>query len=194
MHPESSEMAFERKFQEQYSLQLSRLKPGKQKESFELDRSFFEHFDFGLSKNGTVKADLEIHKYSGHLDVLFRLTGTVEVECDRCLELYPQPIDSTQRLIYSFNPDQKFDKSEVIQVQDDTAPLLISQELYDYTQIALPLRRVPDRSLHICNPDVLSVLGMDPDGNPLEFTAEPDDDDIDPRWAALKKLKDQQTD
>lgn len=186
-------MASERKFQEQYSLQLSRLKPGQQEESFELDRSFFEHFDFGLSQNGNVKADLVINKYTSHLDVTYQLTGSVEVECDRCLEPYLQPIDSAHRLIYSFDPDQKFDKTEVIQVQDDMAPLLIAQELYDFTQIALPLRRVPEKDIHTCDPEILKVLGMDPDGNPLEIVEEKGEDDIDPRWAALKKLKDKGT-
>ena len=184
-------MANERRFEEKYSLHLPQLKLGKQQETFELDRSFFEHFEYGLSESGSVKAVLDIHKYERHLDVKLHLTGTMELPCDRCLEPYPQPIDTTHRLIYSFDPDQKFEATEVIQVSEDEPLLSVAQELYDYVHVSLPLRRVPPKSVHQCNPEVLKVLGLDPDGNPLEADDQ-EEQEMDPRWAALKKLKDQE--
>lgn len=187
-------MANDQKFHNLYSLNLAQLSLGKQEESFELTRSFFEHFDFGLSQNGQVQATLQIHKYEHHLDVNYVLKGAVEVACDRCLEPYLQPLDAEHRLIYSFDPDQKFHDTEVIQVNDDLAPLPIAQELYDFTQISLPLRRVPDPEIHRCDPQVLEVLGIDADGNRIEPANKDGEDEIDPRWAALKKLKNQDND
>lgn len=186
-------MANDQKFNNLYSLNLAQLSLGKQEESFELNRSFFEHFDFGLSQNGQVQATLQIHKYEHHLDVTYLLKGSVEVACDRCLEPYLQPIDSEHRLIYSFDPEQKFEDTEVIQVKDDLTPLLIAQELYDFTQVSLPLRRVPEPEVHLCDPKILEVLGIDEDGNRIE-TDEKGEDEIDPRWAALKKLKNKDND
>lgn len=187
-------MANDQKFNNLYSLNLAQLSLGKEEESFELNRSFFEHFDFGLSQNGQVQATLQLHRYEHHIDVMYFLKGTVEVACDRCLEPYLQPIDSSHRLIYSFDPDQKFEDTEVIQVKDDLAPLLVAQELYDFTQVSLPLRRVPEPEVHLCDPKILEVLGIDADGNRIETQKEDGEDEIDPRWAALKKLKNKDND
>ncbi len=183
-------MANQRLFEEQYSLNIARLKPGKQEESFVLDRSFFEHFDFGLSQDGQVNAHLDIHKFDSHIDVKFHLSGTVQVPCDRCLEPFSQPIDTTHRIVYSFDPNQKFNGTEVLEIKEEEPLLSVAQEFYDFVHVSLPLRRVPPKDIHTCDPAVLEVLGIDEYGNPVERPkTESSEDDIDPRWEALKKLK-----
>ncbi|MDP5171864.1 MAG: DUF177 domain-containing protein [Bacteroidia bacterium] len=181
-------MAIDRTFEQQYSLDIAMLVPGKQAESFSLDRAFFEHFDFGLSQDGNVKAELEIVRYPQHFDVVFHIKGNVKVECDRCLEPYDQPIDSTNRIIYSYDPNQQFEDTEVIQINEEDSEIPVAQDLYDFVHVSLPLRRVPSKKIHICDPSVLAVLGLDANGKPLP--KEESEDDIDPRWEALKKLKD----
>lgn len=188
-------MANDRIFDQHYSLNLARLKPGRQSETFELDRAFFEHLDFSPIKEGSLSATLDIVKYDRHLDVKFHIAGFVKLDCDRCLEPYDQEVDTTQRIIYAFDPDTRFDDTEVITVEEDEQELSVVQELYDFIQIALPLRRVPPPAVHVCNPDVLALLGLDPKGKPLKKAPKaPDDDEIDPRWEVLKKLKQQPED
>lgn len=186
-------MSNERAIARTYSLNLARMKPGKQEESFDLDQAFFEHFDYGLSQSGSVTADLKMHKYDTHLDVTFHVHGDVFVECDRCLTPYAQPIDSRHRIIYSFDPEMNFEGEEVIHVEPNEPNLVIAQELYDFVHVSLPFRKVPPKEVHLCDPETLALLGLDAEGNPDNRPAAPqDEDDIDPRWAALKKLKDEQ--
>jgi len=62
------------------------------------------------------------------------------------------------------------------------------QEFYDFLNLAVPIRKVPDSKIHICPPEVLALLGLDEEGAPVS-SKEESSEEVDPRWAALKKLK-----
>jgi uncharacterized metal-binding protein YceD (DUF177 family) len=124
--------------------------------------------------------------------------GEIILLCDRCLEPYPQPLYTRNRVIYSFDKFKQFDgDDEVIPCNKDESRLSLVQELYDFMAIQVPLRHIAPKEVHLCDPEVLRLLHLDPDGNPPPNLPAPepdnnDDDDsgeIDPRWAALKNLK-----
>ncbi|MEL6844510.1 MAG: DUF177 domain-containing protein [Bacteroidota bacterium] len=138
-----------------------------------------------------------MEKTNTHLDVHFAIQGKVMIPCDRCSELYPHEIDTTYRIIYTFDEDMDFEGEEVMYVNPNEPYLSLMQELYDIINLAIPLRKVPPKHIHLCDPRVLAILGLDENGDPIgsqpeqakEVPQEEDEDDIDPRWAALKKLK-----
>jgi len=175
-------------FERQYSLNVARLKLGSNTDEFEVNDDFFQHFDQDIIQGSNVHVDLGIYKSSTHLDVTFSFDGTVRVACDRCGELYDQPIQEKQRIFYAFDENMKFEGYEVMYVDAAEPWLSIVQELYDFIHLAVPLRRVPDTSIHQCDPAILHKLGLDEEGNPLEKESE---EVIDPRWEKLKKLRDQ---
>jgi uncharacterized protein len=191
-------MEQDRAFERKYSINVARLKLGKHSETFEIDRAFFEHMGTSLISEGEVEARLEKVKYNTHLDAKFFISGTVQVECDRCGHPYPQAITEQRRIIYAFSESMKFDGYEVIYVDPDEPELSLVQELYDFVHLALPMRKVPEPAVHICPPEVLEVLGLDEHGEPLPEApveeAEPSDEPVDERWAVLKKLRDQMED
>jgi uncharacterized metal-binding protein YceD (DUF177 family) len=80
-------------------------------------------------------------------------------------------------------------------IEDSTMVIYLAQDFYDFIILQLPLRRVPEASVHLCAPEVLDLLGLKADGSPKDpelAVVEPEDEEepIDPRWQALKKLKD----
>jgi uncharacterized metal-binding protein YceD (DUF177 family) len=185
--------AFERK----YSINVVRLKPGKHTEAFSIDRAFFEQMPHSLISEGEVQVRLEMVKYSTHIDAKFFIEGKVQVACDRCGDPYLQPISDERRIVYSFSESMKFDGHEVIYVDSEESSLSLVQELYDFVHLALPMRKVPEPSTHLCEPEVLALLGLDEHGEPLpedSANAEDSDEPVDERWAALKKLRDQMED
>ncbi|GAB4427796.1 MAG: hypothetical protein OHK0039_46230 [Bacteroidia bacterium] len=183
-------MEQDRSFARRYSLNVARLKPGKHAESFEVEDDFFEHFEGSLIRKGAVQVRLQMEKWHTHLDVVFHLTGGIEVICDRCGNPYMHPIDETQRIIYAFDKSLDFEGYEVMYAESHEQELVLTQELYDFMILAIPMRKVPPADQHLCPPDVLHLLGLDEQGNPLENQEDPNDEE-DPRWAALKKLRDQ---
>jgi uncharacterized protein len=191
-------MEQDRAFERKYSINVARLKLGKHSETFEIDRAFFEQMSTSLIGEGNLEARLGMEKYKTHLDVKFFIEGTVQVECDRCGQPYPQAIADERRVIYAFSESLKFDNQEVIYVDPEEPNLSLVQELYDFVHLALPMRRVPELEVHICPPEVLAVLGLDERGEPLPEApvdaSDTDDEPVDERWAALKKLRDQMED
>lgn len=191
-------MEQDRSFERRYSINVARLKEGRHEETFEFDHEFFEYMESDLVSQGKVDLTLKLTKYSRHIDARFHFHGQVEIPCDRCGQPYPQPIEEIKQIIYSFDDEMKFDGYEVIYVDPSEPFLQFVQEAYDFIHLALPMRRVPDESIHLCSPDVLELLGLDAQGNPLpDEEPEPGDDSdepVDERWAALKKLRDQMDD
>ena len=81
-----------------YTIPLSGLKEGHHTIDFEIDKKFFEQFEESEVKEGSLIANIEIDKRSSHLDLIIRISGSVRICCDRCLEMFSQPVDCENRL------------------------------------------------------------------------------------------------
>ncbi len=185
----------EKSFERKYSVEVPKLRYGANEEAFELDRSFFEEFEFSPIHEGKLKVKLKVEKTNTHLDARFQIVGDIVIDCDRCLEPYPYSVDFETRIVYSYDEDLEFETDEVILIDRSVPVLYLAQDFYDFLVIQIPLRKVPEPSVHICAPEVLAMLGLNPDGSQIEESEQEKGDDdseenIDPRWHALKKFKD----
>ncbi|MEM7371628.1 MAG: DUF177 domain-containing protein [Bacteroidota bacterium] len=178
----------DRKFVREYSLNVVRLGLGKHQDSFEINDAFFAHFEQSMVREAKVEALLDIEKFSTHLDVGFHIKGEVRLACDRCGSPYPHTVDQRFRIIYSFDPDMDFEGYEVMHVNNQESHLVLIQELYDFVHLAIPMRKVPPKEVHLCAAEVLKMLGLTEDGDPME--QKESQQETDPRWDALKNLKD----
>lgn len=182
----------EKSFEKKYSLNVARLKDGDHRDSFEIDSAFFEAFENPVVTEAELRIDLEIQKTDTHLDIRFHLHGQADLTCDRCLEPFSFGLDAENRIIYSFDESMDFKGYEVMYVDRQESHLSLVQELYDFISLSIPFRKVPDPSVHLCAPDVLDFLGLDEQGRPKVSFQPKEEQEIDPRWEALKKLKDQE--
>ena len=76
----------------QYSIPFRGLKEGKHQFHFDIDETFFDHFESSEINRGEVLARIDLEKHSQFLELHFYLSGTVHVKCDRCLEDFPLEI------------------------------------------------------------------------------------------------------
>jgi len=184
----------DRSFKRQYTINIARMSEGQYEEEFDVNQSFFEQIEDSLIENGQVHVKLEMEKRPGYLNVWFVSKGEVEVACDRCSLPYMQPIDGRDRMIYSFDPEMKFEDDEVVYVSPEESHLSIAQEIYDFISLAVPMRRVPEECGPKCDPEVLKVLGLGDSSEENEGEEANADEPVDERWSALKKLRDQMKD
>ena len=182
-------MGRDKSFERNYSINVARLPLGPSEDEFEVGDDFFEQVGDTLIQAVTVQVKVHLVKYGTHVDTTFHLSGTVKIPCDRCGVYYPHPVDETQRIIYTFDEDMDFEGYEVMYVRPHEPMLSLVQELYDFINLAVPIRKVPPIEIHLCAPEVLKVLGLDEKGNPLPRSSKKET--IDPRWEQLRKLKDQ---
>jgi uncharacterized protein len=165
-----------------YTIPLSGLKEGRHIYDFEISNEFFELFEESEIKEGEVHVDAELDKRSSYYDLIIRMKGQVRIECDRCLELYDQPVSCENRLL--IKTGKKLDNSEpdLLTIPADEYELDICQYLYEFIHLALPLKRThpyDNKGNSMCNPIMLQKLRE----HLIDVEKKGD-----PRWDELKKL------
>jgi uncharacterized protein len=164
------------------TIPLSGLKEGRHTFDFEIGEAFFEQFEESEIKEGSLVAYVEMDKSSTHIDMAIRISGSLKVSCDRCLEMFFQPVDCTNRLIVKFGKSIEDTDPDILSLSADENELDLTQHFYEFIMLALPIRRVhPDDNggNSTCDPVMLEKL--------KEHIIE-EEKHNDPRWDELKKL------
>jgi uncharacterized protein len=169
----------------EYIINFGKLKPGIHEFDFTIDEDFFRHFEFSMVREGKVNLLLTIDKQKDSLLIFsFDFDGTIQLECDRCLDEFEYPVHSRKQLFVKLSEEEKqIDEDEMIILGSDEYELDISPYIYEFINLELPLHKVCDEIGKQCNPKMLEYLG--------HINEKEKEDEVDPRWAALKKIADQ---
>jgi len=178
-----------KKFERKYSIEVPKLRLGENTEQFEIDSSFFTEFGNPDLSSGDIKVEARVQKYERHMDITFLFKGSIVLACDRCMEPFDKPLDFEQRVIYTYDEEEDFGTDEVIHVDEKNPFLYVGKDLYDFVALQIPIRNVPCDDGSVTCPDWVEPFFSEANNEPEDEAK--DDEDIDPRWAALKKLKDQ---
>ena len=165
-----------------YTIILNGLKEGRHIFDIEIDKKFFEQFEESGIEDGSLIANIEMDKRSTHFDLAIRILGSVKICCDRCLEIFSQPVDCENRLLVKYGKNIEDTDPDILAIPVDEHELDLQQHIYEFIHLALPIKRVhPDdnKGISTCDPSMLNKLG--------ELTVEKKEE-IDPRWDELKKL------
>ncbi len=168
---------------EQFKIDLKNQKDEVRTLDYDLDNRFFSALDGSEVKQGTLHVSVSIRKMTGFYELLFHTEGTVTVTCDRCLDDMPQPIETENRLVVKLGAAYS-EEDDVIIVPEDEGILDTSWLIYEFIVLAIPIKHVhaPGK----CNAamsQVLEELSAD------RSSDEASDQQVDPRWSALEKLK-----
>jgi len=164
------------------TIQLSGLKEGHHIIDFEIDKAFFDQFEESEVKEGSLIANIEMDKRTTHLDLKIGISGSVRVSCDRCLEMFSQPVTSENRLLIKFGKSLEDIDPDILSVPVNEHELDLQQQIYEFIMLALPIRRVhpaDKKGKSTCDPVMLKKLE--------ELIIE-EEKDNDPRWDELRKL------
>jgi uncharacterized protein len=165
-----------------YSIPLAGLKDTRYTYEFNIGEDFFNVFEATEIRRGELKAVVVLQKCSTHVELDIMINGRVEVTCDRCLEEFYIPVSCTNRLIIKQGREWDESDPDMITMPLDEHEIDLSQFLYEYIHLALPLKRIhPDDSegRSTCNPEMIRKLG-----DHLISGKEHHD----PRWDELEKL------
>ena len=164
-----------------YTIPFAGLKMGHHLFDFEIDNAFFEELDYSLIQKGDVHVSIDLEKKETMLIVLFDQKGTVESECNLCTEPVDFKIDNTFQLIYKFGLEEMDDET-IIVIHPDNYEVDVAQPIYEFITVSLPQRIVHEEGK--CNQEMIDSLNKYLSSK----KEEPKNDDIDPRWSALKNL------
>ncbi len=139
---------------------LNGLPAGKTEIGGRLRKKFF--VDYGNTEilDADVSVAVEAEKSGAYLGLDLKLKGEVTVACDRCLEELVLPVDRTVLLEVKTGTEdsqnQQEGEREVLCLPQDCAELDLSQTVYDYVCLSLPIQRHHGEGE--CNPDAIKYL------------------------------------
>lgn len=170
-----------------YNIEFKGLKEGLHEYEFEIDNKFFEHFNEGLVEKGDVTVKVKLEKRSAFLKLYLFISGWLELTCDRCLDEYQQEIELETELFVKYGEEKEFeDGDDVIWVLPEEHYLNLAHTIYEYVALSIPLSHVHPNETgeNSCNKEMLDRLK-----NITHDEDSEQEQEIDPRWAALKNLK-----
>ena len=168
---------------EQFKIDLKGLKDELTKLEFDLDKDYFDALDETDVQSGALHVSVSIRKASGFFELQFHTGGTIDIPCDRCLDLMEQPIETDNRQVVKLGSTAR-EEDDTIVVDENEGILDLSWLIYEFIALAIPIQHVhaPGK----CNPamtQVLEELSADRSGDEESSPA------VDPRWEKLKNLK-----
>jgi len=167
-----------------FIIPFSGLKAGNHPFAFKIEDQFFEQFEYSEIRKGNIHVDCMLEKQQRMMVLHFDLKGEVEVPCDRCGEEFNLPVEGSQKLIVKFGTDHKEESEDILVITDKEHELDVSQFLYEYVHLLLPFRKVhgtDENGNSLCDPEVIRYINEEEIEHP-----------VDPRWEALRKLKEDQ--
>jgi len=170
-----------------YNIEFKGLKEGLHDFEYKIDNTFFEHFEESLVDNGEVRINVTLEKRSAFLKIHLKIKGWLELTCDRCLDAYQQKVKQKTELYVKFG-EKDFEEGEnVIWIIPVEHHINLAQIIYEYVSLSIPLRHVHPKNKNgkrECNKEMLKKLK-----NYTQPESAQEETIIDPRWEALKNLK-----
>ncbi len=132
---------------------------------------------------------MDMEKQSTMLVLHFEVSGNITVPCDRCSDELEVDLEGNYRLIVKFSDDDAIDTDEIIYLTSSEHQIDVEDFIYQFIHLSAPAKRVHPQGK--CNEEMMEALEEYLVTEKPEDSVEEDSksDKEDPRWAALKKLK-----
>ena len=174
-----------------YNVSFAGLSLGKHEYEFPITQPFFDLFEFEQDfRNPDLNLQLILDKKNNFLELFFDLSGSVEVDCDLTNEPYRDELKGNSEIIVKFGEEFDDSDDEIWVIPRGEFQINIAQMVYEMTLLALPTKRIhPDVQSGKSHSEMLDLLNRYTLQNDEISDSESNDQETDPRWEALKKLK-----
>lgn len=148
-----------------FFINITSLSEGEHAFAFDIGKDFFYKI---YPDTEILDANLKVHITLNYLNKIFNFKlnfdGTLDFECDRCLNTCTLDVDINKNLIFSVETGKSAElntETEVIFIDESTEFINLDEYFYDFVILSLPIRKVHD-DLDLpeskCNPDVLNKI------------------------------------
>lgn len=169
-----------------YRIPFVGLKIGIHNFEFEITDTFFDSIEYSIIHKGKVDVNLSLEKKETMLIGNYNISGSVEIDCNRCNDPVNADIDGTYQLIYKFDNVSSNDES-LITIFPEEHEIDVKESILELITVSVPKRVVHSEGK--CNKDTLAILDQYMMVEEIENDNEEVDTGEDDRWAELNKLK-----
>ena len=169
-----------------FIIALNGLAAGKSQFRWHAEGQFFSSFENSEILDADVDIEVIVEKSGKYIGVDLEIDGEVTVECDRCLADLQLPVSASPKFSVKFGESSENEnitpegEREIIVLPETDTEMDLSQVIYDYVCISLPLTRVHEDGE--CDPETVKYLCME--DCPTATAAE----EVESPFAALKSL------
>ena len=174
---------------EEFDIQFTGLQNHTYTFTYFINSAFLHLFEYAPLDDCDVEVQLQFTKKPTLFILDFALSGTIKIECDRFLAQADLPIKKQYQVFVKMvgASAEKSDRElDVIFILPDETHINVAQLIYEFVVLSVPGKRIPCITLKdksICDREVLEKWQKLNQSEDTQNTA------TDPRWDALKKLK-----
>lgn len=164
-----------------YVVKIAGLAEGTHKFEFQIDGKLFEEFEVEEVSGADLFLNLTLDKSEKGMMLQFKISGELEVACDRCLEAMTLPINIKEEYYVAFGEkNEELDESSC-EVPRTEQFFDLSKLIYEYVMLAKPMRCVHGEAgnKQHCSKEMSDML---------EMSDYREDGGTDPRWDALRQI------
>ncbi|MDR3273348.1 MAG: DUF177 domain-containing protein [Flavobacteriaceae bacterium] len=126
-----------------YDLSFSGLTLGKHRFEFDIDRKFFDLFDFNQEfANPKIKAEIMLNKHSSFLELSMETSGTVSLICDISEVEFEQPVQNKIELLVKSGEEFDDSDEEVLVLPFGSHSVNVAQLIFESVIISIPMKHI----------------------------------------------------
>jgi uncharacterized protein len=149
---------------------------------FHLSETFFAKYGKEVVSGGDFDAKVILNKRETLIEADFKIQGKAHLICDRSLDPFDHPMEIDKKVIFKYGDVAGEISDEIIVVPHDLDVLDVGQLMYEFIVLDIPIKKIHPR-FENDDDEIENEEGK------LIYQTEKDETAIDPRWEALKKLK-----
>ena len=164
---------------------------GEQEFTYHLDKQFFEKMECDAVRDADLDLRLSVDRRADLYEMKFHIDGTVTVACDRCLDDLKVPVSTIYEIAVRYGEEYNDEADDLLIIPESDSYFDVAPIAYDTVMLALPITCV--HADGECNAAMSEILGHHLAIDVAGIDAEDVDESetaVDPRWDALKKLRD----
>lgn len=157
-----------------------------------IGNDFFCNFENSEILAGNLKVEIEAQRMTNALKLEVCISGTVEVECDRCLDNCPLEIDFEGATDIRVGESQGEADGDIIWISATESEIDLKEYLYESVVLSLPYQRVhgeDEDGNSLCNKDMLARFNIVSSDEFDAIVSKTADKQQDPQWSKLNELK-----
>lgn len=144
-----------------YNIEIAKLKSGQNEVNFKIEDSFFNLKANSLISQGSINVHLDIFKKEGLLNFKFTFSGTINTQCDICLDSFEMPVSGEELIFYKISEIPKESDDEFIYIDDNVLEINVYDNIYEIICTSLPMVKSCEKnslSPKNCNPQMLKYI------------------------------------
>jgi uncharacterized metal-binding protein YceD (DUF177 family) len=147
---------------EEYLIPIKGLDSGIHLFDFNLKDDFFAEFEDSPIREADLKVMVVLDKRETMLLWAFEITGTIQTNCDRCMEEISLPIHASHDLVVKYGPEGE--KGDVVYISEGEPSFQLASYLYEFSCLSIPMVKTyncESENPRPCNLEVLERLEGD---------------------------------